>query len=117
MTIDVDKKYAGQYGNLYYYDRDGVMKFINAGLISDDGKVSLEFSHAADYALVISTNSAKTEQKAEAKIKNNKVNDSKSPVTGDTAPIERTLLFMGLDLMTMAIMSSNNARKKRKLNK
>lgn len=117
MTIDVDKKYAGQYGNLYYYDRDGVMKFINAGLISDDGKVSLEFSHAADYALVICTNSAKTEQKAEAKIKNNKVNDSKSPVTGDTAPIERTLLFMGLDLMTMAIMSSNNARKKRKLNK
>ena len=44
---------VGQYGNLYYYDSSGKLVFQNAGKITSDGTVSLEFSHASDYVLVV----------------------------------------------------------------
>lgn len=54
LTVNVGSQYAGQYGNLYYYDSDGRMVFMNAGAIGENGNVTLSFSHASDYAIVIS---------------------------------------------------------------
>lgn len=54
LTLNVGSQYAGQYGNLYYYDSDGRMVFMNAGAIGENGNVTLSFSHASDYAIVIS---------------------------------------------------------------
>lgn len=54
LTLNLGAQYEGKYGNLYYYDSDGRMVFMNAGMISEDGSVSLDFSHASEYAIVIS---------------------------------------------------------------
>lgn len=53
LTINVGKQYYGKYGNLYYYDSDGKMVLMNAGAIDKDGNVTLGFSHASEYAIVI----------------------------------------------------------------
>lgn len=62
LTLNVGDEYAGKYGNLYWHDSDGKMVFIDAGLISADGNVSLVFSHASDYLIVMS-------EKADGEIK------------------------------------------------
>lgn len=54
LTFNIGSQYAGKYGNLYYYDSDGKMVFISSGVIGEDGEVSLNFSHASDYVVVIS---------------------------------------------------------------
>lgn len=54
LTINVGKDNEGQYGNLYYYDSDGKLVFMNAGKIDENGNVSLSFSHASEYVVVIS---------------------------------------------------------------
>lgn len=54
LTMNAGKEFSGKYGNLYYYDSDGKMVFMNAGKIAADGSVSLDFSHASDYVLVMS---------------------------------------------------------------
>lgn len=53
LSINLGSQYEGQYGNLYYYDSNGKLVFMNAGEIDKDGNVSLEFSHASDYVIVI----------------------------------------------------------------
>ena len=53
LTINVGSQYYGQYGNLFYYDSDGKVVFINAGMIDEDGNVTLTFSHASDYVIVM----------------------------------------------------------------
>ncbi len=54
LNIGVGSEYTGKYGNLYYHDSAGKMVFMNAGQIGADGNVSLDFSHASDYLLVMS---------------------------------------------------------------
>ena len=54
LSFNIGNEYKGKYGNLFYYDSNGKLVFMNAGKISDDGTVSLEFSHASDYVIVIS---------------------------------------------------------------
>lgn len=54
LTVNVGNGHAGQYGNLYYHDSDGKLIFIDAGKIAPNGNVSLTFSHASDYMIVMS---------------------------------------------------------------
>lgn len=54
LSFNIGEEFKGKYGNLYYYDSDGKMVYMNAGQIKDDGLVSLSFSHASEYAVVIS---------------------------------------------------------------
>lgn len=54
LSFNIGNENKGKYGNLYYYDSNGKLVFMNAGKIADDGTVSLEFSHASDYVIVIS---------------------------------------------------------------
>lgn len=53
LNLNLGSEYAGQYGNLYYYDSSGKLVFMNAGKIDESGNASLEFSHASDYVVVI----------------------------------------------------------------
>ena len=52
LTLNVGAEHTGKYGNLYYYDSDGKLVFMNAGEIAADGKLSLNFSHASAYVIV-----------------------------------------------------------------
>ncbi|MDD3363025.1 MAG: dockerin type I domain-containing protein [Hespellia sp.] len=59
LSVQVGTEYNGKYGCLYYYDSDGVLKYMNAGQIDSNGKVSLNFSHASDYVIVMKDNAFK----------------------------------------------------------
>ncbi len=54
LTVKMGEEYAGKYGNLFYHDSEGRMTFIDAGTIRPDGMVTLGFSHASDYVVVMS---------------------------------------------------------------
>ncbi len=70
LTITLDKKYAGQYGNLYYYN-NGSLEPVQAGRIAKNGTVTYTFEHASDYVIVID--------------KENRINAA--PATGDHSPV------------------------------
>lgn len=63
LTLNVGNEYEGQYGNLYYHDSNGKLVFMNAGEIDGDGNVTLDFSHASDYVIVIGRD--RTEEEAQ----------------------------------------------------
>lgn len=78
LVLDLGKEHSGETGNLYYYDSTGKLVFVNAGQIKEDGMVSLTFSHASDYVIVIDNN--KVDESETAEIKEQK---RKSPKTGE----------------------------------
>lgn len=53
LTMNAGAEYAGKHGNLFWYDSSHKMVFIDAGVIQENGDVSLTFSHASDYVLVM----------------------------------------------------------------
>lgn len=65
LSINVGSENSGQYGNLYYYDSNNKLVFMNAGLIDDDGNVQLSFSHASDYIVVVDKDRTEDEAQKE----------------------------------------------------
>lgn len=66
LTINVGSEHEGEFGNLYYHDSNGKLVFMNAGQVDADGNVSLDFSHASDYVVVVGRDRTEEEnQKAE----------------------------------------------------
>lgn len=54
MTVALGSRYDGKYANLLYYDqRSGELEFVDCSMISG-GMAALDFSHASEYAIVIS---------------------------------------------------------------
>ena len=92
LTYNIGSEYDGKYGNLYYYDSTGRMIFQNAGAIDADGNISLNFSHASEYAVVIADNAVTTD---------NADNTATSSIaTGDSSPI---VLYAVLCVMAIAL--------------
>ena len=92
LTYNIGSEYDGKYGNLYYYDSTGRMIFQNAGTIDADGNISLNFSHASEYAVVIADNAVTTD---------NADNTATSSIaTGDSSPI---VLYAVLCVMAIAL--------------
>ena len=56
LTLSLGSENGGGTGSLYYYDSTGKLKFMDAGQIGEDGKVSLSFSHASNYVVVVQKN-------------------------------------------------------------
>nr|WP_297177095.1 S-layer homology domain-containing protein [uncultured Agathobaculum sp.] len=52
LTAPLGKEYADLWANLYHYDA-GALKFEAAARIGRDGTVSLPFTHASEYAIII----------------------------------------------------------------
>lgn len=52
LQMLVDEKYAGMSANLYYFTENGLEYMCNS-IIDKDGFVSLDFSHASDYLLIM----------------------------------------------------------------
>ncbi len=89
LTYNIGSEYAGKYGNLYYYDSTGRMIFQNAGAIDADGNISLDFSHASEYAVVIADYAVTTDNAASGTV-----------ATGDSSPI---VLYAVLCVMAIAL--------------
>lgn len=56
LVLNLGSEHSGEFGNLYYYDSSSKLVFMDAGQINADGTVSLSFSHASDYVIIISEN-------------------------------------------------------------
>lgn len=58
LTINTAKDNAGRIANLFYYNPDTEeLEFIDAAEVSETGDISFIFSHASDYAVIISDTS------------------------------------------------------------
>ena len=54
LTVNMDKKNAGLFANLFYYnEQSGELEFICAGEIGSQGEVGLTFTHASDYTIIV----------------------------------------------------------------
>lgn len=117
LTINVGSENAGKFGNLYYYDSDGRMVFRNAGSINTDGSVTLSFSHASDYVVVISDKKmSQADVPADLQpVKDsgsNSQNTGKGSVqTGDVAPIIPTVIVL---ILAAAVIAGVIVVKKRR---
>ncbi len=61
LTAPLGKENAGYWANLYHYDESAeAMNFEAAAKIDEDGSVTIPFSHASQYAIVIDTHSHAT---------------------------------------------------------
>ena len=61
LTAPLGKENAGYWANLYHYDEEAeAMNFEVAAKIDEDGSVTIPFSHASQYAIVIDTHSHAT---------------------------------------------------------
>lgn len=114
LTLNVGANYAGKYGNLYYYDSTGRMVFMNAGAIGADGNVTLGFSHASEYAIVISdTQGSNTENKTVTNIpaKASTAKAAKSAKTSDSNPVMplMAVLFAGLVMVSVVYIKRKRA--------
>ena len=52
LTAPLSSQYAGLWANLYHYEA-GALKYQASARVAADGRVSLPFTHASDFALVI----------------------------------------------------------------
>ncbi|MCR4782262.1 MAG: hypothetical protein K5851_05940 [Lachnospiraceae bacterium] len=52
LTMKAPEKEAGKFGNLFWYDSNHSLVFIDSNKVAADGSLSLEFSHASDYVIV-----------------------------------------------------------------
>ena len=58
LTAPLGKENAGYWANLYHYDEDAeALNFETAAKIDEDGNVTIPFSYASQYAIVIDTHS------------------------------------------------------------
>ena len=58
LTAPLGKENAGYWANLYHYDESAeALNFEAAAKIDEDGSVTIPFSHASQYAIVIDTHS------------------------------------------------------------
>ena len=61
LAAPLGKENAGYWANLYHYDEDAeALNFEAAAKIDEDGSVTIPFSHASQYAIVIDTHSHAT---------------------------------------------------------
>ncbi|MDE7434458.1 MAG: hypothetical protein K2N01_01360 [Lachnospiraceae bacterium] len=113
LTMNIGSQYAGKTGSLYWHDSDGRMIFMNAGAIDTVGNVTLGFSHASDYAVVITEPVATAAPNAAA------VSVTKptavAPKTGDTTPIAfyAILLIAALAACGLSVYGTVVYRRKR----
>ena len=122
LSIGVGSEHAGKYGNLYYHDKNGKLVFIDAGQIDSEGNVSLVFSHASDYLLVISDQAmsqvnvpenlkpAGTNQNGTTSAVNTNTNVTRSPKTGDYTAVYPWLLLCAAAAGYTMVYSSRRKR-------
>ncbi len=95
LTLNAGAARSGMYGNLYYYNSEGKLEFVDSAVIDANGNLTLAFSHASDYVIIYSESDMAPALSA-AK-------------TGDETPVAAAmiLLFAGAAVLFAA------ARKKR----
>jgi len=60
LELDAGVERAGKYGALYYYENNG-FTYITSALVTEDGKLNLDFHHASDYIVTFSDKEGEVE--------------------------------------------------------
>lgn len=110
LTLNVGSQYAGKFGNLYYYDSDGKLVYINSGKVAENGNVSLTFSHASDYVVVLADQQHISKGDGQTGASNTSGNEGTNQgqsgadvvKTGDSAPTVTLLIVMGAAVVVIA---------------
>ena len=110
LKINVGSQYAGKIGNLYYYDNNGKMNFIDGAKVSKEGFVEVKFTHASDYVMVFDNESANQNNNPSDSQTGNKTDDTSkkgtaAPKTGDDFSVLPYVSLMMACLMIVAVLS------------
>lgn len=88
LTINMKAQNAGLFANLFHYNSAAKkLEYVNSGKIDVDGNVTLDFTHASDYSIVL----------ADSVIKDvvNETTDTDNNVqTGDKTDVLRNIVIM-----------------------
>lgn len=83
LTVNTAADNVGRTGNLFYYNPDSkTLEFVEASPVSETGDISFTFSHASDYAVVISDKSMQETGVISETVKNEP--ETAVPVMADT---------------------------------
>ena len=88
LTVNVGTQRSGLYGNLYYYNANGELEFVDSALVNADGSLTLRFTHASDYVIVFSEADMNPALAA-------------TPATGDTTSFAGIILLMMFGAMAL----------------
>lgn len=103
LNVNLEEENAGYYANLFYYNSaSGELEYIDSDVISENGLANLDFTHASDYAIIISEadlNPAVTTTTTTTPV------TSSVPTTGDSMPIV-WLFVISLSALTGVIATT-----------
>ena len=96
LKLNLDSKNKDKYANLFYYNPNtGKLEFMQSVKIDKDGLAGFEYTHASDYAIIISENKYEV-------VTDNGDTDSKTqvkaPLTGDTTNVSSIIIVMLLSI-------------------
>lgn len=115
LTLNVGKDYSGKVGNLYYYNEKGVMEFKNKGTVEENGNVSLQFTHASEYAIVLTEKQAATipqNTTTESKTTTTQTSGAETVKTGDNQDVAGYVILIGMAGIIIAAGFTSKRRKK-----
>lgn len=93
LCINLGKKNAGLYANLFYYDESAEeMEFICAEKIDKAGIARLSFTHASDYIIVIDSKAMNENSPEDKKEDGNDTKEDGKPVGTDEKDLPKTAL-------------------------
>lgn len=89
LTLNMKAENAGKYANLFYYNpTDNKLEFVSFGQVGNDGNVTLTFTHASDYTIVLA---------------DSVINRVESPSTGNDVDMWRSRMIVVLGCAFMAV--------------
>lgn len=115
LTINVGIEHKDEFGNLYYHDSNGKLVFMNAGQIDAEGNVSLDFSHASDYVVVVGRDRTEEEtQKIEESMPAEILSEEVVPVEEEVETTGNGLIPAVIVLIVIAAVAGVVLAKKNK---
>ena len=119
LTLNVGSQYAGEYGNLFYYDSDGKMVYIDAGLVTPEGtcrwrsvtlRIMLLSSTKNRCLKVMCRMICSHYQAVEQVMQRRRANAAR---TGDTAPVGILIVLMlaALASVSVVVLKRRNSEK------
>ncbi len=96
LTVNMDKKNAGLFANLFYYnEQSGELEFICAGEIDSKGEVGLTFTHASDYTIIVDVQSMEP----------NAMDDAANPAVSQEVSAAGSFHPVGALLIALAVIA------------
>ncbi len=116
LKLNVGKEHAGQYGNLYYYN-NGALEFVNAAQVDANGDVSLVFTHASDYVIVLGTERTadsvvtepETEEPADTDVNTNNTG-TKEPADGGNGFVIVIVILVVIAAAVLAVVAKKKVK-------